>query len=286
MTTREEVLKGLFDNTLTGKAPPVVEFTNQGVELGMQPNEMLWEALIPALEEVGRRFEIGEFFVPEMLIAARAMQGAMDILKPLMIDSGIETIGRFLMLTVKGDMHDIGKNLCNIMLEGSGFEVVDLGVNVAPGTMIEAINEHNPDLVGFSAFLTTTMPMFKVNIQALEEAGLRDKVKVMVGGAPVTPEYAEKSGADGFAKDASEIVRVAKTLIGKDDDNTEVSEDIIAAVDAGKQDGETATRRPKLRAKIIMETVLSSDSRQVTIGPDQPFVVIGELDQPYRPQGP
>jgi 5-methyltetrahydrofolate--homocysteine methyltransferase len=163
---------------------------------------------------VGRRFEIGDFFVPEMLIAARAMQGAMDILKPLLIDSGVETIGTVVMLTVKGDMHDIGKNLCNIMMEGAGFQVYDLGVNVAPDTMIKAVQEHQPELVGFSAFLTTTMPMFKVNIEALQAAGLRDKVKVMAGGAPVTPEYAEKSGADGYAKDASEIVRLAKRLIG------------------------------------------------------------------------
>jgi len=231
MSSKDEVLKGLYENTLWGKAPPVKEFTNEGLELGMTPNEMLWDALIPALEEVGRRFEIGEFFVPEMLIAARAMQGAMDILKPLMIDSGVEKVGTFLMLTVKGDMHDIGKNLCDIMLEGSGFEVIDLGVNVAPQTIIDNVTEHEPDLVGFSAFLTTTMPMFKVNLQALEEAGLRDKVKVLVGGAPVTADYAEKSGADGYAKDASEIVRVSKRLLGVEG-ATKVNPDISAAVDA------------------------------------------------------
>jgi 5-methyltetrahydrofolate--homocysteine methyltransferase len=160
------------------------------------------------------------------------MQGAMDILKPLMIDSGTETVGTFLMLTVKGDMHDIGKNLCNIMLEGSGFNVIDLGVNVAPATVVEKVQEHKPDLVGFSAFLTTTMPMFKVNIQALEEAGLRDGLKILGGGAPVTPEYAEKSGADGYAKDASEIVRVAKRLIGKEGGATDMPAGITAAVDA------------------------------------------------------
>jgi len=232
MTTKDDVLKGLFENTLWGKAPPVVELTNQGLELGMTPDDMLWDALIPALEEVGRRFEIGEFFVPEMLIAARAMQGAMDILKPLMIDSGIEKVGTFLMLTVKGDMHDIGKNLCDIMLEGSGFNVVDLGVNVSPATIVDKVQEHKPDLVGFSAFLTTTMPMFKVNIEALTEAGLRDSVKILAGGAPVTPDYAIKSGADGYAKDASEIVRVAKRLIGKEASKTNMPEGISAAVNA------------------------------------------------------
>lgn len=231
MSRRKEILTGLYENTLWGKASPVVELTNEGLDLGMAPNELLWEGLIPALEEVGRRFEIGEFFVPEMLIAARAMQGAMDILKPLMIESGIKTVGTFLMLTVKGDMHDIGKNLCDIMLEGAGFKVIDLGVNVAPATIVEQVAEHEPDLVGFSAFLTTTMPMIKVNLQALEEAGLRDKVKVLVGGAPVTPEYAEKSGVDGYAKDASEIVRVSKRMLGVETE-AGVPDGPSAAVDA------------------------------------------------------
>ena len=132
---------------------------------------MLFEALIPALEEVGARFERGDFFVPEMLIAGRAMTGALDILRPLLAETGAETIGTFLMGTVKGDVHDIGKNLVDIMLEGAGFKVVDLGVQVAPEAFIEAIHEHKPDVVGFSAFLTTTMPMFKVNIEAIEKAG-------------------------------------------------------------------------------------------------------------------
>jgi len=230
--SKEEILQGLFENTMWGKAPPVKELTNTGLAAGLTPDEMLWKALIPALEEVGRRFEIGEFFVPEMLIAARAMQGSMDILKPLMVEAGTETVGTFLMLTVKGDMHDIGKNLCNIMLEGAGFKVIDLGVNVAPAKVVEAVQQHTPHFVGFSAFLTTTMPMFKVNMQALEEAGLRDKVKVLVGGAPVTPEYAQKSGADGYAKDASEIVRVCKQMLGLDPDAGSVAPGIAAAVDA------------------------------------------------------
>ncbi len=228
---RDEILKGLYENTLRGKAPPVVEFTKEGLEAGLAPTEMLFQALIPALEEVGRRFETGEFFVPEMLIAARAMQGAMHILKPLMVETGIPSIGTFLMLTVKGDMHDIGKNLCNIMLEGAGFKVIDLGVNVAPATIVKAVQEHQPQLVGFSAFLTTTMPMFKVNIQALQDAGLRDKLKIMTGGAPVTPEYATKSGADGYARDASEIVRVAKKLIGVTTE-TNIPSPLSAAVKA------------------------------------------------------
>ena len=174
---------------------------------------MLYDALIPSLEEVGARFERGDYFVPEMLIAARAMQGALDILRPLLAETGAKPIGKFLMGTVKGDVHDIGKNLCNIMLEGAGFEVIDLGVNVPPEKFVEQINEHEPDVVGFSAFLTTTMPMFKANINALQKAGIRDKVIVMVGGAPVTQEYADAVGADGYSADASSAVKKAKQLI-------------------------------------------------------------------------
>jgi methylmalonyl-CoA mutase cobalamin-binding domain/chain len=213
--TPEEILKGLYDNTLIGNAPEVKQLTETGVADGMDPESMLYDALIPSLEEVGARFERGDFFVPEMLIAARAMQGALDILRPLLAETGAQTVGTYVMGTVKGDVHDIGKNLVNIMLEGAGFTVHDLGVNVAPEVFIDAINEHKPDIVGFSAFLTTTMPMFKANINALEKAGIRDNVIVMVGGAPVTQEYADKVGADGYAADASTAVRMAKDLIQK-----------------------------------------------------------------------
>jgi methylmalonyl-CoA mutase cobalamin-binding domain/chain len=211
--TDQEILQLLYEETLTGNAPAVANGVNEGLEQGMTPESMLFEALIPSLEEVGARFERGDYFVPEMLIAARAMQGALDILRPLLADNESAQIGTFLMGTVKGDVHDIGKNLCNIMLEGAGFNVIDLGVNVAPETFIQQIEEHNPDVVGFSAFLTTTMPMFKANINALQKAGLRDRVIVMVGGAPVTQEYADAVGADGFAADASTAVRKAKELI-------------------------------------------------------------------------
>jgi 5-methyltetrahydrofolate--homocysteine methyltransferase len=211
--TDEEILQMLYEETLTGNAPAVADGVNDGLAQGMPPERMLFEALIPSLEEVGARFERGDYFVPEMLIAARAMQGALDILRPLLADNDSAQIGTFLMGTVKGDVHDIGKNLCNIMLEGAGFNVIDLGVNVAPETFIQQIEEHNPDVVGFSAFLTTTMPMFKANINALEKAGLRDRVIVMVGGAPVTQEYADAVGADGFAADASTAVKKAKELI-------------------------------------------------------------------------
>ena len=213
--TDEEILQLLYDETLVGNAPAVRDGVNEGLAQGLAPERMLYDALIPSLEEVGARFERGDFFVPEMLIAARAMQGALDILRPLLAETGIAQVGTFLMGTVKGDVHDIGKNLCNIMLEGAGFQVIDLGVNVAPEKFIEQIEEHNPDIVGFSAFLTTTMPMFKANINALEKAGLRDRVIVMVGGAPVTQEYADVVGADGYASDASAAVVRAKELLAQ-----------------------------------------------------------------------
>lgn len=214
MSRKDEILDGLYDATLDGDDETVVELTNEGLELGIGPLDILFEALIPSLEEVGRLFEEGEYFVPEMLVAANAMAGAMNILKPLIAETGAKPVGTFVMGTVKGDIHDIGKNLCNVMLEGAGFEVIDLGVNVPPETFIEAIKEHKPEAVGMSAFLTTTMPMCRVSIEAITEAGLRDQVKILIGGAPITQEYADLVGADGFAPDASSTVRLTKKLIG------------------------------------------------------------------------
>jgi methylmalonyl-CoA mutase cobalamin-binding domain/chain len=211
--TRDELLTELYDKTLVGNRPDVLELTQSGLADGLGPETLLYEALIPALEEVGARFERGDFFVPEMLIAGKAMAGALDILRPLLAETGAETIGRVVMGTVKGDVHDIGKNLVNIMFEGAGFEVIDLGVQVAPEKFVEAVQTHKPDIVGFSAFLTTTMPMFKANINALTKAGLRQEVIVMVGGAPVTQEYADVVGADGYAADASAAVVKAKELL-------------------------------------------------------------------------
>jgi 5-methyltetrahydrofolate--homocysteine methyltransferase len=213
--THDEIIKALFDETMIGNAPAVLELTNKALAEGMGPDTILFEALIPSLEEVGARFERGDYFVPEMLIAGKAMSGALNVLRPLLAETGAETVGTFLMGTVKGDVHDIGKNLVNIMLEGAGFKVIDIGVQVAPEKFVAAINEHQPDILGMSAFLTTTMPMFKVNIHEITKAGLRDKVIIMVGGAPVTQEYADAVGADGFASDASTAVRVAKDLIQK-----------------------------------------------------------------------
>ena len=213
MTDHAEILRGLYDETLVGNKPRVLELTNEGLASGLAPETMLFDALIPSLEEVGARFERGDFFVPEMLVAGKAMSGALDILRPLLAETGAQTVGTFLMSTVKGDVHDIGKNLVNIMLEGAGFHVIDLGVQVGPDKVIAGIQEHKPDIVGFSAFLTTTMPMFKANINALQKAGLREQVIVMVGGAPVTQEYADAVGADGYAADAATAVRKAKELL-------------------------------------------------------------------------
>jgi 5-methyltetrahydrofolate--homocysteine methyltransferase len=212
--SHDEILKGLFDNTVLGKVAEVTSLTQQGLSEKLDPTDMLYQALLPALQEVGRRFEVGDFFVPEMLMSAKSMQGALVLLRPLLAAKGEKTLGRVVIGTVKGDVHDIGKNLCNIMLEGAGFEVFDLGVNTSPEKFIDAIQKHEPHIVGFSAFLTTTMPMFKVNIEALKKAGLRDKVKVMVGGAPVTAHYAELAGADAYCPDASTTARRAKELIG------------------------------------------------------------------------
>jgi methylmalonyl-CoA mutase cobalamin-binding domain/chain len=209
----DELLTELYDKTLAGNGPDVLDLTRTGLSRGLGPETLLYEALIPALEEVGARFERGDFFVPEMLIAGKAMAGALEILRPLLAETGAEAIGKVVIGTVKGDVHDIGKNLVNIMFEGAGFEVIDLGVQVAPEKFVDAVRTHKPDIVGFSAFLTTTMPMFKANINALTKAGLRDQVIVMVGGAPVTQEYADVVGADGYAADASAAVVKAKELI-------------------------------------------------------------------------
>lgn len=214
MSRPEEILDELYEAVIEGNKGPTVELTKEGLALGMSPMVLLFEALIPALEEVGRLFEQGEYFVPEMLIAARAMQGAMEILKPLIAETGAKPVGTFVMGTVQGDIHDIGKNLCNVMLEGAGFEVVDLGVNVSADKFIGAIRQYQPQAVGMSAFLTTTMTRFATNIEAIKEAGLRDRVRIFVGGAPVTQEYADYCGADGYAPDASVLVREVKRQLG------------------------------------------------------------------------
>ena len=212
--THDEILQLLYDETLVGNAPAVKEGVEQGLDDGLEPERMLYDALIPSLEEVGARFERGDYFVPEMLIAARAMQGALDILRPLLAETGTKPVGTFLMGTVKGDVHDIGKNLCNIMLEGAGFDGDrPRRQRRRRRSSSSRSTSTSPTSSASRAFLTTTMPMFKANINALQKAGIRDKVIVMVGGAPVTQEYADAVGADGYSADASSAVKKAKELI-------------------------------------------------------------------------
>jgi 5-methyltetrahydrofolate--homocysteine methyltransferase len=206
-------LKEIFDNTVIGNAPKVKQLTQQALEEGVAPGEIISRYLIPAMAEVGDRFERNEYYVPELLIAARAMQGALAILKPLLTEGDVKSSGKVVIGTVKGDLHDIGKNLVAMMLQGAGFDVVDLGVDVAPDRFVGAVRENQPHVVALSALLTTTMPSMKTTIEALRAAGLREQVKVVIGGAPVTQRYADEIGADGYAPDANSAVRRVRELV-------------------------------------------------------------------------
>ena len=185
-----------------------------GLEAGVAPSVLLFEAMIPALDEVGRRFESGVYFLPEMLIAARAMRTSMEVLRPRLAATDAPTLGTVVFGTVAGDIHDIGKDMVEIMLEGAGFEIVDLGVNVPAARFVEAIRRDRPVIVGLSAFLTTTMPMVGRTIEAIREAGLRDATRIIVGGAPINDAFAAEVGADGYAPDASSAVRLVRELLG------------------------------------------------------------------------
>ena len=213
MSREEEIKKGLFDHTLVGHHKEVKALTEEGVALGMTPLDMLFGALIPSLQEVGRRFEVGDYFVPEMLIAARAMKAGLAALRPRLVAAAVESPGAVVLGTVRGDLHDVGKNLVGIMFEGAGFKVIDLGVSVAPEQFVEAVREHRPDFLGLSALLTTTMPAMGEVVEALKQAGLRDGVKVMVGGAPINQAVADEVGADLYARDAASAVSRAKALL-------------------------------------------------------------------------
>lgn len=206
----EEIYKGILE----GNQQSVAEGVRNALDKGEKPGDILNQALVPAMAEVGDLFEAGEYFVPEMLISARAMGAGMDILKPLLVEGSVEMAGKAVLGTVQGDLHDIGKNLVGMMLEGAGFEVVDLGVDVSPEQFVEAVKEHKPIIIGISALLTTTMANIPAILEALGQAGLRDQVKVLIGGAPVTQNYANQVGADGFAPDASQAARLAKSISG------------------------------------------------------------------------
>ena len=203
----------LYEAILGGKLEQSVEVTNQAIAEGVEPQAIINGYMINAMEEVGQRFQRGEAFVPNLLMAARAMKGSLDILKPLMKGDASTSLGKVVIGTVKGDLHDIGKNLVASMLEGCGFEVINLGVDVGSEKFIEAVKENKADILCLSALLTTTMNYMKEVIDALQAAGMRDEVKVMVGGAPVTNAFAQQVGADGYSEDASEAVAVARKLV-------------------------------------------------------------------------
>ena len=205
-------LKQIFDNVLEGAAPAVEAGVKQALAEGIGADVILKEALIAAMDEVGRQYEEGDMFVPEMLVAARAMQAGLTLLKPHLVGGGTESAGKVAIGTVKGDLHDIGKNLVAMMLEGAGFEIMDLGVDVPPQAFVDAVGK-GAQIIGMSALLTTTMSNMGATIEALKAAGVRGKVKVMVGGAPVTQDFANQIGADGFAADASSATRLARELL-------------------------------------------------------------------------
>jgi len=206
-------LQAIAENLINGNAPAVAQGVREALDGGLSAGEILNGALVPAMDEVGYRFKNNIFYVPEVLIAARAMHAGMDILKPLLAESDVPTAGKVVLGTVKGDLHDIGKNLVAMMLEGGGFEVVDLGVDASPEKFVTAIRDQQPHIVGMSALLTTTMVNMRTTIDALAEAGVRDQVRIMIGGAPVTQRYADEIGADGYAPDAASAVDLARSLV-------------------------------------------------------------------------
>jgi len=210
MDYRETIFKGILE----GDMPAVEQATQAALDAQMSPGEILNQAMIPAMDEVGRLFEENEYYVPELLVAARAMKAGLAILRPHLVATGIEPKGRVALGTVKGDLHDIGKNLVGIMIEGAGFEVIDLGVDVGPAQFVDAVKDKDAQVIGMSALLTTTMPGMQRTIEALNQEGLRDRVKVIIGGAPVTQRYADEIGADGYGRDAAAAAKLVKQLLG------------------------------------------------------------------------
>jgi 5-methyltetrahydrofolate--homocysteine methyltransferase len=208
-------LQGIAEAVIRGDRDAVGTMTQAAVDEGVSAEQIINEGLIAGMGVVGTKFKANEFYVPEVLIAARAMHAGMAIIKPLLAESGVQPRGTIAIGTVKGDLHDIGKNLVAMMMEGGGFEVLDLEVDVAPEKFVEAVKDKGAQVVALSALLTTTMPSMKDTIEALKEAGVRDHVKIMIGGAPVTQNYADEIGADGYAPDAASAVDKANELLGK-----------------------------------------------------------------------
>jgi len=207
------MLKKIYQGVLDGDLDMVVTGVQTALDEKVTAEVILKQSMMGAMAEVGQLFEDGEYFVPELLVAARAMQGGLQILKPFLVAEAVEPIGKVVTGTVKGDLHDIGKNLVGIMMEGAGFEIIDMGTDVSPEKFVEAVKESGAQVVVLSALLTTTMANMPNTIKAFEESGLRNMVKIMVGGAPVTEEYAKKIGADGYAPDASQAAKVALALV-------------------------------------------------------------------------
>jgi 5-methyltetrahydrofolate--homocysteine methyltransferase len=203
----------LREAVLAGSAPAAVAATRQALDAGVDPVELVNQAVSPAMDEVGRLYEAGEYFVPELLLAARATKAVFLLIRPLLTQKGAQPTARVVLGTVQGDLHDIGKNLVAAMLEGSGFEVIDLGVNVSPEKFIATVEEKQAHIVGLSALLTTTMPAMKTVVDAFRAAGIRDRVKVMIGGAPVTQSFADSIGADAYGENAASAVDVARKLV-------------------------------------------------------------------------
>jgi len=209
------VLEEMQENVVAGNESKVVELTQKALDEGLAPEKILNDGFVPGMEIVGRKFQENEIYVPEMLMAARAMKAGMKLLEPFLTEAGIEPIGKIVIGTVKGDLHDIGKNLVAMMLEGGGFEVIDAGVDVSAQKFMDLVKEKKPDILCLSALLTTTMGEIKNVIDAFKENGLRNDIKIMVGGAPLTVEYSKEIGADGYSPDAASAVDIAKELLGR-----------------------------------------------------------------------
>ena len=210
-----ELLGKMAESLIAGKIDEVVTLTKEALDGGAAPADIVDQGLLAGMDIVGQRFKAEEMFIPEVLRCAKCMHGAMDILRPLLAETGAESIGTLIIGTVKGDLHDIGKNLVGMMFEGAGFNVVDLGIDKEPQNFVDAIKEHNATLIGMSALLTTTMPKMGETINAIKEAGIRDQVKILVGGAPITAAFAEEIGADGYASNAASAVDKGKELMGR-----------------------------------------------------------------------
>jgi 5-methyltetrahydrofolate--homocysteine methyltransferase len=208
-----EILEEISTAVIEGDLGEIADLTEDALDEGLAADEILNKGLMPGMDYVGVEFKAGNMFVPEVLRSAKTMQTSMDILKPLLAESGAKMVGKVLLGTVKGDLHDIGKNLVGMMCEGAGFEVKDIGKDIAPESFVEAVKEFEPDVVGMSALLTTTMRAMESTIKVLEEAGLRDKVKIMIGGAPVTQAFADQIGADGYASNAASAADLAKKFV-------------------------------------------------------------------------